>query len=139
MLLRKKIQPKVFIIVVACVVIFFGLHLFNTYCLQSSISRYKFLHKHLKTDEPSSTKIVLFWTTFFDIPLWRMKKKTYLDSDLKSLGCRHTNCVFTHRKDFLESSHDYDAIIYHGAEIWNFLDLPTTRSEHQVYIMASLE
>lgn len=90
-------------------------------------------------EKDSGTKVVVFWTKFFDVPFWGMKKETYREEDLQEINCPTTNCLFTHKKEHLQNSHEYDAIIFHGAETWNFLDLPKTRSPYQSYVMMSKE
>lgn len=121
-------------------VVVLGIKLFNTYCLQSSVYRYKVLEdRTVKTRAKHKPKVALFWTNFFDVPLWGMTKETYYGKDLKELNCPQTNCAFTHNKNLLSQHHDYEAIIYHGAEAWNMVDLPKTRASDQVYIMATME
>jgi alpha-1,3-fucosyltransferase len=84
--------------------------------------------------------VILFWTEFFGDKLWSMKNETYYESDLKQLGCPISNCIVTHDKNYLKSSHLYDAIIYHAPENWGkFPNIPLVRSSDQLYIMASLE
>lgn len=140
---RSKSKFLVVLVFVVGFVVFILLHIFHTYCLQSSILRYKILNEHSvrsdKEAKASKVKHILFWTNFFDVRFWGMKTETYLESDLKSIGCPETNCIFTHDKTHLEHPHDYDAIVFHGAEMWNFLDLPQTRQPKQLYVMASLE
>lgn len=129
-----------FIAVAVVVVLMMVLHLYHTYSLQSSISRYKLLNDYSTDDEIAArTKVAVFWTKFFDVPNWGMYKATYTEDDLKAIGCSTTNCVFTHNKEHLTSPHEYDAIFFHGAEMWTFVDLPATRSPHQVYVMMSKE
>jgi hypothetical protein len=87
------------------------------------------------------TKHIVFWTNFYDIPLWDMKKETYDESDLKSVDCPVTNCIITNKKDYLPNAEDYDALIFHvGASThWTSSILPKTRNPNQFYIMASKE
>lgn len=136
---RLKWNLKVVSADVGGTLIIISINLFHTYCLQSSITRYKLLSDYSVTSDRGDKKYVLFWTTFFDVPFWGMTKETYNENDLKEINCPQSNCVFTHRKNLLPNSHDYDAIVFHGAETWNFVDLPATRSERQVFVMASME
>lgn len=137
---RSQSQRKLAVIVGIIILVFLSVHMFHKYCLQSSILRYKMLNDYLvDSDEVAGQKFILFWTKFFDVPMWGMKRETYHAHDLKSMNCPETNCVFTHQKNLLKHPHDYDAIVFHAAESWNFLNLPRTRRSQQVYIMASKE
>lgn len=139
---RLKSSYKVFVLASSFFfTVIISLHLFHTYCLQSSILRYKLIKENSVTDGKISkdVKFFLFWTNFFDVQYWGMTKETYFESDLKSIGCLKTNCIFTHNKKHLKNVHDYDSIIFHGAEVWIFLDLPETRNPQQLYVMASME
>lgn len=114
--------------------------IFYKYSLQSSISRYMLLTEYTSEVKGNqSTKHILFWTKFFDVHLWGMTKETYLEDFLQSIKCPKTNCIFTHNKNLLQHTHEYDAIIFHTAETWILMDLPETRSPRQVYIMATKE
>lgn len=137
----KRSRTKIAVVLTLSVfllIILIALHLFRTYSLESSISRYKLLNEYSETGH-QTTKSVLFWTKFFTYPNWGMHKATYDEVDLKAIGCSKTNCVFTHNKKHLNRPHEYDAIIFHAAEPWGLADLPATRSPHQVYVMMSKE
>lgn len=89
---------------------------------------------------PKDTKVIVFWTKFFDMHFWLMEKETYTPEDLKRHGCPITNCILTHNRRYLGSDDSYDGIIFHAAEnTYNSMDMPKTRSSHQVYVMASKE
>lgn len=136
---RSRLKIAVVLTLLALSLIFLiARHLYHEYSLESSISRYKLLNDFSETSRPT-TKSVLFWTQFFTFPYWGMHKATYDEVDLKAMGCSKTNCVFTHNKKHLSRPHEYDALIFHGAEMWNLVDLPATRSPHQVYVMMSKE
>lgn len=87
----------------------------------------------------SDKKHVLFWTTYFEEKFWGMLNETYGKDFLNSINCPKTNCIFTHNKKYLKHHHEYDAIVFHSAENWAHMNLPATRSPHQVYVMASKE
>lgn len=108
------------------------------YLRDESVSTYVKIYDY-KIDSGKSVKHVLFWTTFFSEKFWSMKNETYGEDYLKSINCPKTNCIFTHKKDFLDQPHEYDAIFFHGVEDWSFNTLPPTRSLHQLYIMVSKE
>lgn len=86
----------------------------------------------------NSSKVVLFWTKYFDIEFWGMNSETYHEEFLLSIDCPRTNCIFTHNKNFVKYPEQFDAIVFHGAEKWLMVDLPT-RSPHQLYIVATKE
>ncbi|XP_070490937.1 alpha-(1,3)-fucosyltransferase C-like [Chironomus tepperi] len=60
---------------------------------------------------------------------------------LKDVDCPVINCVFTHNRDYLPSSTDYDAIIFHVGEAKNGSEWnePRFRRYDQVYVMANKE
>jgi hypothetical protein len=90
------------------------------------------------TEARNDSKIyVLFFNGCFNLPYWSLGKETLDESDLKSVNCPHTNCVLTHKHDFLENIHDYNAIIFNV--YFDNDTLPLTRSPHQHYIMAANE
>lgn len=140
-MMRSKRHLKLAFAFVGIFLTIIGVHLFYTYALSASVVRTKMLHdtavsKSIESDRP---KHVLFWTSFFDITHWSMTKETYREEDLKALKCPQTNCVLTHQKDLLQHPHDYDALVFHGAEAWVLMNLPKTRSPLQNYIMATME
>lgn len=111
---------------------------FVSYNLEISSNRYRLLQ--LESNLPQrDVKVILFWTKFFNNPTWYMGKETFNEADLESLGCPISNCVFTHKKDYLDFPNHYDAIIFHSAENWFQSNIPSMRSSHQLYIMSSLE
>lgn len=109
----------------------------RNYVFESSIARYRLVQTTQSFN--SSQKVILFWTNFFKIRYWSMPNETNGEEYLKSIQCPVTNCIFTHDKKYLEDTHKYDAIVFHSAETWWKLDLPTTRSPHQLYVSTSLE
>lgn len=114
---------------------------FVLYTLEIPYNRHKLLQLELSSlpQHDSNVKVVLFWTKFFGDRTWGMKKETYDEADLEALGCPISNCIFTHNKDYLDSHHYYDALVFHSAENWFLSDKPSVRSPHQLYIMSSVE
>lgn len=136
---RSKRYFKLAFIFAGIFLTIIGVNLLYSYCFMSSVARTKMLHDNAvsRSDRP---KHVLFWTTFWEVPHWYMLKETYREEDLKTLfRCPYTNCVFTHQKDLLPHPHEYDALVFHGAEPWGLMNLPKTRSTHQNYIFATME
>lgn len=107
----------------------------------SSVLRYRMVNEFLETKNiQANNKTVLFWTKFFEDPYWDMKEEAFQGGYLESVGCPVTNCEFTTDRNFLNRVEEYDAIVFHAPEpLWDPLDLPKTRSPHQVYIMATKE
>lgn len=136
-----RIQTTIFVCVISFALLFFILNSLHMYVLQSSIIRYKILNEYSLTENRSHdhTKYILFWTPFFDIPYWGMPNETVGENYLKATKCSVTNCVYTHNKKYKLQPHEYDAIVFHTAETWTYLDLPVTRSVDQVYVMATME
>jgi hypothetical protein len=100
--------------------------------------------KYTESDySPSKAKVkhIVFWTNFFQIPLWDMTKETYTQEDLNSANCSVTNCILTHKKDFLSNVENYDALIFHLGSDQHFEGsaVPSKRNPNQFYIMASKE
>lgn len=130
---------KVIIILATLTVIglILGYFLTKNYVFDSSIARYRLVeitrHKNV------TKKVILFYTNFFGIRHWGMPNETNGEEYLKSIECPQTNCIFTHDKNYLSKTHFYDAIVFHVAEGWYALDLPKTRSSHQLYVASTLE
>ena len=89
----------------------------------------------------NDTKFILFWSRFYNMPTWGVPLESYGEDYLKSLNCSYTNCILTHKHDFLNNILDYDAVIIHGCEQFNgqLVDIPEVRSPHQLYIHANHE
>lgn len=89
----------------------------------------------------NDTKFVLFWSRFYNMPTWGIPLESYGEDYLKSLNCSHTNCILTHKRDFLNNTLYYDAVIIHGCEQFNgaLVDIPDIRNPHQLYIHANHE
>lgn len=109
----------------------------KNYVFVSSVARFSLVQAAQPLN--SSQKVILFWTNFFSIPYWMMPAETNDEEYLKSINCPVTNCILTHDKNFLDEPHLYDAIVFHSADPWYKLDLPATRSPHQLYVSAILE
>lgn len=57
---------------------------------------------------------------------------------LKSINCPVTNCFFTHNREYLSNVKDFDAILFHGAEVL-IGGVPPKRSSEQLYVYSNLE
>lgn len=98
-------------------------------------------YKDLKRDTKIfHTKTILFWTKFFSYPFWLLPEEVFQEGYLQADGCSYINCMFTLNRSYLSHPHDYDAIMFHTAEVRRDLnDIPETRKPRQVYIMVSKE
>lgn len=141
LLLRSKMSRSKFIKVLFLAAIALVLIIYiNNYLFKSSNSRYVMLNNYVANESAErSSKVVLFWTKYFDIKFWGMNAETYHEEFLLSINCPKTNCIFTHNKNFMNHPEKYDAIVFHGAEKWFKVDLPKTRSPNQLYIIATKE
>lgn len=73
-------------------------------------------------------KVILFWTKRYGSIDWGTKKDNITVD----------NCVFTHKRDFLDGPDKYDALMFHVYEkSWG--ENPKTRSPNQSYIMVTAE
>ncbi|KAG5684835.1 hypothetical protein PVAND_014046 [Polypedilum vanderplanki] len=117
----------------------FAFHLINNYVFEWSIARYKLIELKKELTSDREKFFVLFWTKFFDIPYWNMGNETNGPEYLDEINCPVNNCVFTHNKELIDPIYYYDAIVFHGAQSWGFMDLPAIRSTHQLYVFASQE
>lgn len=131
---RSKIIFALLILLTVCLIVF---SLVKNYVFESSIARYKLVKpaKH----QLDNKKVILFWTKFFEYDYYGMPNETNGEEFLTSLNCPVTNCILTHNKKYLSSPHEYDALVFHGASTWVKIDLPQTRSPHQLYVLATLE
>jgi hypothetical protein len=106
---------------------------FEKYFMESSIRRYSMLNDFVRESDEIDRKYVLFWMKFFDDDFVKQNEGTWKLGD-----CPVKNCVFTNNKNLLKH-HEFDAIVFHGPENWKLMDLPSTRSPHQVYVIALKE
>lgn len=137
---RNRTRIKIIGVACICILLLIGARTLHKNCLQPSISHYKILEPFLvDSDHNDGKKYILFWTNFFTIKFWGMERETLNESYFESINCPVTNCIFTHNKNLRYAPHMYDAMVFHGAESWSLIGLPSTRSANQVYIMASME
>lgn len=94
-----------------------------------------------KQETKQETKHILFWTDFYGKPYWDMKNETYGKKELESIHCPVTNCIITHKKDYLKNVSDYAALIFHAGMTGHFDNsmLPKIRNPRQLFIMATKE
>jgi Fucosyltransferase, N-terminal len=141
--MRSHIVVKFLVLLLITVSIALLASLTRFYWLHSSAIRYRMLDSYIdpksrKADE-ERTRHVLFWTRYFEAEFWGMPAETLHQDYLEAISCPVTNCIFTTYKNLLARPHDFDAIVFHGAEEWRREDLPSTRRPHQLYIMATKE
>lgn len=136
--MRKKVHYYLVLFILLLIFSYLSIYkIIENYVLEFSIARYKLVH--LTTSKNNDTKVILFWNNFFVTEYWQMPNETNQNEFLKLINCPVSNCVLTHKKNFLSEPHFYDAIVFHGAETWFLVDLPELRSSHQFYVLASME
>jgi Fucosyltransferase, N-terminal len=91
----------------------------------------------------SDTKHILFFTKFWYHLNWGLSSETITKDSPELKGCRFQNCIFTNKRNFLNQTHEYDALIFHQS-IGSWYNKSTiepikTRSPHQLYILATQE
>jgi hypothetical protein len=86
-----------------------------------------------------STKYILFWTSWWFFENWQMGAKVLGEEYLRSIDCPVTNCIFSHDRNLLPKPTDYDALIFHVGDFIDIDDLPESRRDDQIYIMANEE
>lgn len=90
-------------------------------------------------EEIKPTKFILFWVQFDSDKSWYTGGPEEVGEDLlKSVQCPETNCIFTHNRS-LTNLTNFDAILYHIPSGLHPFQMPKERSEHQLYVMVSLE
>jgi hypothetical protein len=81
-------------------------------------------------------KYILFWTDYLKDENWGFKKDTSNHEDLKKMGCKETNCVFTSNRSLLPVE-EFDAILFYIR--FAIRELPEKRSAKQIYVAANDE
>lgn len=133
-------ESKIIIILIIVLTFISGLTIFKllqNFVFDLSIARYKLITP--PDHHVNDTKVILFWNNFFHFPNWGMPNETNYKEFLETVKCPMTNCILTHDNKFLSAPELYDALVFHGSESWRLLDLPVKRSDHQFYVLATLE
>jgi len=137
---HKNLLKFIFVLLF-CVIVNFDLYSYE----DKNVSSFKFhvpienipKSEHLN----SSIKYILFWTPFWHFYYWNMGAEILEEKYLKSIDCPVTNCIFSHKRDFLPKTTDYDAVIFHMG-LYNHTDIddmPEARRDDQLYIVANEE
>jgi hypothetical protein len=81
----------------------------------------------------NSTIYMLFWGYFIVKSHWGHSEETIDREFLEKAGCPVTDCILTHKVDYLPNLYEYDAVMI---SVFNAeLTVPPVRSPHQLYIM----
>lgn len=83
----------------------------------------------------NGTKVILFWTDFYNYTNWGTGKETHNEIDLKNLSCPETNCIITNDRDFLKYA---DLVVFHVSGPGS-PDIPKNRYTNQSYVMFTTE
>ncbi|XP_068158833.1 alpha-(1,3)-fucosyltransferase C [Drosophila tropicalis] len=111
------------------------------------VNQYGILQDYLESNRPETeslatgTRSILLWSEFFGDPRWSLPGDTLGPPDFRDeLKCPVYQCELTNNHDFLPSLDMYDAIVFHVAEPFPFLEsLPSKRRAQQTYVFASME
>jgi hypothetical protein len=94
----------------------------------------------VKFEPVNDTKYIVFWTKYIVHTYWGMGEETLTKSNPLFKNCPEHNCVFTHNKNCLKGTHEYDAVFFYTSEQWvQVPEVPPTRSPHQLYVMMTNE
>lgn len=80
---------------------------------------------------------ILLWSALTDPPFeyWSAKRKSLISNN-----CKFQNCFIVKQRDYFFDVTDYDAIMINVAGLkYNQQDLPTARSDNQLYIFVAIE
>jgi hypothetical protein len=88
-------------------------------------------------ESTSSTIHMLFWNTYILGSAWGHAEQTIDQEFLNNSKCPETDCILTHKIDYLPSILDYDAVMINAFNI--NMTVPKLRSPHQLYIMSANE
>ena len=104
---------------------------------KNEVTKFEEQSSAIRNENNKTLKHILFWTSFHESENWNMK--TQGEEYLKAVNCPAINCIFTSNRKLLSSMTDYDALVFNVGESFDIYDMPTTRSDKQVYIMANQE
>jgi hypothetical protein len=85
----------------------------------------------------NSTIYMLFWGHFIRESAWGHAEETIDGEFLRKSGCPVTDCILTHKVDYLPNLYEYDAVMINAYN--SELTVPPVRSPHQLYIMSTNE
>lgn len=85
----------------------------------------------------SSTIYMLFWGHYILEGSWGHAEETIDQEFLNRSKCPETDCVLTHKIDYLPNILSYDAVMINAFN--EKMTMPKLRSPHQLYIMSTNE
>lgn len=93
---------------------------------------------YVKSNEKERGLIyILLWSSLSDPPFqyWSSKRKSLITNN-----CKFQNCFIVKKRDFFFDITDYDAILINVAGLkYNRLEIPSARSDNQVYVFVAIE
>ncbi|XP_004525866.1 alpha-(1,3)-fucosyltransferase C [Ceratitis capitata] len=144
MLKRKK-----YLIILLCLSIFGSflgiIHLVST---APEFNQYRILRAYQNQIEEEATRAnsqrprtILFWNSFFNNKRWGLDEDTVgPDYFRDNLRCHEYRCDLTNNRDFLPDIELFDAVLFHAAEPYPFLQsVPSKRAAQQHYVFALME
>ena len=140
---RKKILV-ILIVSVSLSFYFYSIFLNGFYDRKPTlVTTGKNLQSNAESQNISQIKHVLFYTTFWKNKYWDIGSETVGNEHPHFEKCSAKNCIFTHKKTYLKSFEDYDAIIFHSGRVWTvngvYWKVPDVRKSNQLYIIAVQE
>lgn len=113
---------------------------------QPAINQYEILKRYnrnrqsLRSNYPNQPRSILLWNAFFGDRRWKLPDDTLGPDYFRDEHCPVTNCVLTNNKDFQPAIEIFDAIVFHVAEHFPFLQpVPKRRNTEQQYVFALME
>lgn len=70
-------------------------------------------YKMVEYENVGDTKHILFFTKLWYHKNWGLSAETMTKDSPELKDCPYTNCVFTNKRDYLNHTHEYDALIFH--------------------------
>ncbi|XP_037931601.1 alpha-(1,3)-fucosyltransferase C [Teleopsis dalmanni] len=149
--LSKKYVTKMFyhrrrtilICCILCSVLVFLFVMGTVLEIMPEFNQYRLVKKYAQypTTNRGSTRTILFWNSFFGNKRWSLPEDTLGPAYFRDeLLCPVYKCEITNVKDFLPSVDMYDAIVFHTAEPFYWIEsVPAKRADNQFYVFALME
>lgn len=142
-----RFRGKVCSFFLICVTLAAGLWLIIHFLRQQpAINQYEILKNYNQHNNQRSfnsqnhPRSILLWNAFFGDHRWKLPDDTLGPDYFRDQDCPIVNCVLTNNRDYLPAIDMFDAIVFHVAEHFPFLQpIPHRRSPEQQYVFALME
>jgi hypothetical protein len=139
---RRKF-PTLLKVIAAVLSALISLACIADYRRPTNIQKRLLKYKMIEFQQNSDIKHVLFFSNYWHFKYWGLSNETIDANSPEMEKCAFKNCIFTHKRNFLKQTHEYDAVLFHQSiSTWYFkenLEPIKTRSPHQLYILVSQE